>query len=188
MNEHLTGRKAVLVSGFVFAAMLSGSVQAEKIDFTASTHVNHGTCSLSSVSLIYDYGNVTPVEAFAGTESIERLFTLKNCVAVNKMNVSLSAIDITEITSGTYKGKWVVPTTGSGSAKGVAFKTEIKNGATGAYRLFQADNKIIDSGGEDFLSQWSVYIKSTIIPTVAAYSEMGSGSLNSSAVINITYL
>ncbi|WP_369462355.1 hypothetical protein [Citrobacter braakii] len=188
MNKHLTGRKAALIPGLLCAAMLSGSALAEKVDFTASTHINRGTCTLSTGTegLVYDFGEVTPVVAFAGTRDIEQSFNLQNCVAVNNMSVSLSSSSTVNIASGTYQGKWVAPATGG--ATGVAFKTQIKNGATGTYYSLQADNNTLDTGTKKFSPQWSVYIKTTIVPTVSAYSAMVSGSLSSSAVLNITYL
>ncbi|QLO84880.1 hypothetical protein HV334_14185 [Citrobacter sp. RHBSTW-00944] len=187
MNKHLAGRKAALISGLLCAAMLSGSALAERVDFTASTHINRGTCTLSTGTegLVYDFGEVTPVVAFAGTRNIEQSFKLNNCVAVNNMTLSLSSTSTTDIAAGAYKGKWVIPATGG--ATGVAFKTEVKDDSTGTYYPMQADNQTVNTGTDKFAPQRSVYIKSTIVPTVAAYSNMVSGSLNSTAVVNITY-
>ena len=175
MNKHLAGRKAALISGLLCAAMLSGSALAERVDFTASTHINRGTCTLSTGTegLVYDFGEVTPVVAFAGTRNIEQSFKLNNCVAVNNMTLSLSSTSTTDIAAGAYKGKW--------------FKTEVKDDSTGTYYPMQADNQTVNTGTDKFAPQRSVYIKSTIVPTVAAYSNMVSGSLNSTAVVNITY-
>ncbi|POT57192.1 hypothetical protein C3432_17715 [Citrobacter amalonaticus] len=188
MNKFNLKGKSVFITGSLCAVMLSGSALAEKVDFTASTHINRGTCTLSSGSdgLTYEFGNVTPVEAFAGTKNVEQSFKLNNCVAVNNMSLSLSSTSTADIASGAYQGKWVVPATGG--ATGVAFRTEVKNGATGTYYSLQADNKTMNTGTEKFSPEWSVYIKTTIVPTVDAYSKMVSGSLNSTAVVNITYL
>ncbi|EGT0619263.1 MULTISPECIES: hypothetical protein [Citrobacter] len=188
MNKFKLKGKSVFITGSLCAVMLSGSALAERVDFTASTHINRGTCTLSSGTegLVYDFGEVTPVVAFAGTRNIEQSFNLQNCVAVNNISVSLSSSSTVNIASGTYQGKWVAPATGG--ATGVAFKTEVKNGATGTYYSLQADNNTLDTGEQKFSPQWSVYIKTTIVPTVSAYSAMVSGSLSSAAVLNITYL
>lgn len=189
MDKYLTGRNAVLVSALLFTGMLGSSALAEPINFTASTHINRGTCKLSSgtAGLTFDFKNVTPVEAFAGTKSIEQPFTLSECVAVNSLSFSLSSTNTVNIASGTYKGKWVLPATGG--ATGVAFKTEIKSVAVaGTYYPLQADGATLNTGTEKFTPSSTVTVKATVIPTVANTSDMVAGSLASSAVVNITYL
>ncbi len=187
MDKYLTGGKAILVSALLCTTMLGSSALAESIDFTASTHINRGTCTLSTGSsgLAFDFGDVTPVVAFGATKSVEKSFQLKSCVAVNSMSLSLSSTSTTNIASGTYQGKWVVPV--SGGATGVAFKTEIKNGS-GSYYKLQADDKAAATGSEKYKPETDVYIKTTIVPTVGTYGEMKAGSLASTAVLNITYL
>ena len=187
MDKYLTGGKAILVSALLCTTMLGSSALAESIDFTASTHINRGTCTLSTGTsgLAFDFGDVTPVVAFGATKSVEKSFQLKSCVAVNSMSLSLSSTSTTNIASGTYQGKWVVPA--SGGATGVAFKTEIKSGSTTYYKL-QADDKAAVTGSEKYKPATDVYIKTTIVPTVGTYGEMKAGSLASTAVLNITYL
>ncbi|MEG0205553.1 MAG: hypothetical protein RR742_16320 [Citrobacter sp.] len=187
MDKYLTGGKAILVSALLCTTMLGSSALAESIDFTASTHINRGTCTLSTGSsgLAFDFKDVTPVVAFGATKSVEKSFQLKSCVAVNSMSLSLSSTSTTNIASGTYQGKWVVPV--SGGATGVAFKTEIKNGS-GSYYKLQADDKAAATGTEKYKPETDVYIKTTIVPTVGTYGEMKAGSLASTAVLNITYL
>lgn len=187
MNKLNLKGKSVFIMSSLCAVILSSSALAEKIDFTASTHINRGTCTLSTGSsgLAFDFKDVTPVVAFGATKSVEKSFQLKSCVAVNSMSLSLSSTSTTNITSGTYQGKWVVPV--SGGATGVAFKTEIKNGS-GSYYKLQADDKAAATGTEKYKPETDVYIKTTIVPTVGTYGEMKAGSLASTAVLNITYL
>lgn len=188
MNKFNLKGTSISIMSSLCAVILSGSALAEKIDFTASTHINRGTCTLSSgtAGLTFNFGDVTPVVAFAGTKTDEKSFKLNDCVAVNRMSVSLSSSNTATIANGTYKGKWVAPP--PNGATGVAFKTEIKNGASGPYFLLEADDKSLDTGSDTFSPEWSVYIKSTIVPTVSTYGEIKAGSLASAAVLNITYL
>lgn len=182
-------RKSVLLSGFLLISLLggAGSAFADKVDFTASTHINRGTCAISSGTsgLTFDFGNVTPLEAFAATKVIEKNFSLANCVAVNSLKLSLTSTTTTNLASGAYQGTWIIPA--AGGAKGVAYKTEVKNGATGMYHPLYADNKEANTGSDVFVPTYSLYIKSTLIPTVVSTSAMVSGALTSAAVLNITY-
>lgn len=187
MNKQTNKGKAVLFTGFLCTAIMSGSVLAEKVDFTASTHINRGTCTITSgtTGLVFDFGAVTPRDAFGGQIFNEQSFKLNDCVAVNNITVSLTSPSTTEIISGDYAGKWVVPA--QGGATGVAYKTLVKNGLSADYFPLQADGLVPDTGDKKFVTEWSIYIKATLVPTVAATSEMVAGNLASAAVLNISY-
>ena len=189
MNKFKLKGKSVFITGSLCAVMLSGSALAERVDFTASTHINRGTCTLAVTGggdgLLFDFGEVTPISAFAGTFAKDAEFKLNDCVAVNNINVSLSSANTTTIASGTYAGKWVVPA--SGGATGVAYKTEIRNGRTADYFTIQADGQV-PTGTQNYVTDWYMGVKATLIPTVASIADMEAGSLASTAVINIAYL
>lgn len=188
MNINTMKGKSALLSGFLLMTVMgsSGVAFAERVDFTGSAHINRGTCTFSSGSagLTYDFGDVTPIVAFAATKSAEKSFTMSNCVGVNNLSLSLSSTSTFTVGSGTYKGQWVIPTA-TGGATGVAFKTELKNGSN--YYPLYADNKTAATGSDKYTQTSTVAIKATIIPTVASASNMTAGSLASSAVLNITY-
>jgi len=186
MNKYNYLGKAGMCAALLSMAAMSGQVAAEQVDFTASTHINRGTCDLSTGAsgITLDFGDVTPMVAMAGTLSKEQSFKLNNCVAVNNMTVSLDAANTTTLT-GTHAGKWVIPATGG--ATGVAFKTEIKNGTTASYFPLQADNVPPDTGTEKFVPTYNVYIKGTLIPTVTSVTQMSGGSLASTAILNVVY-
>ncbi|PLR40669.1 hypothetical protein CYR55_05145 [Chimaeribacter californicus] len=185
------GKNHIISKAGVYASLLgvmvmSNQVSAEQVDFTASTHINRGTCEISSgaAGITLDFGEVTPLVAMAGTLVKEKSFKLNNCVAVNNLTISLNSDNTTTLT-GTWAGKWVVPATGG--ATGVAFKTEVKNGGEAKYYPLPADNTPPNTGTEKYTPEYSIYIKGTLIPTVASIAQMSGGSLASTAVLNIIY-
>lgn len=185
------GKSKVISKAGIYASLLgimaiSGQVSAEQVDFTASTHINRGTCKVSTgtAGVTLDFGDVTPMNAMAGTLTREQSFKLEECVAVNNLTISLDSANTTTLT-GTHAGKWVIPA--AGGATGIAFKTEMKCGATAKYYPLQANNTPPQVEAA-FVPAYPFFIKGTLIPTVSNLAAMKAGSMASTAVLNIVYL
>lgn len=196
MNINTMKGKSALLSGFLLMMMMGSSGTAlaasskETVDFTASVHVKRGTCALtfaeSGTSLTYDFGDVSPALAMAGTVKDEKSFKLANCVGVDKLNISLSSANTAVVTAGEYAGTWIKPATPG--ATGVAFKTAIRSGqsSTTIYPL-QADG-VVSEASKVLDTTYFLYITATVIPTVTSMDQLTSGSLASTAVLNVTYM
>lgn len=192
MNINTMKGKSALLSGFLLMMMgSSGAAFAvpEQVDFTASVHVNRGTCSFDPTNgnqLTFDFGDVTPTVAMAGTQEQTQQFKLLNCPGVQHLGISLSSTSTITLASGADAGTWIIPA--AGGATGVAYKTSIKSGSTGTPYSIEA-NDVVPAGSDSVITnEWSIYVIAKLIPTVASVAAMQSGSLASTAVLNITYL
>lgn len=181
---------SLLISGGVIASDFSATAGAEQLNYSGTVTVEKGSCvftALDNMRMEFNFASVTPLQVLNAATSLENTFQIKECAGATGIRLSLTSTT-SQVLTGTYAGKWTIPATGTGKANGLAYKTELKSGS-GSYVLFPVDGTAvsISTPVSDYWNALPIIVKTTLVPTVGALSEMTSGNMDAAAVINISY-
>lgn len=179
----------MLLAGGIIASQMSFAVNAETLNYSGTVTVEKGTCTftqLNNNTLTYDFAEVTPLQVLDATKLVENTFKVADCAGATSIRLALVGPSSQSIT-GQYAGKWIVPATGAGKASGMAYKTELKFGATDKAGTYQVLN--VDGAGVLIGTTAGVFVtvKATLIPTVSTLDAMTSGNMDATATINVAY-
>lgn len=176
------------VMGFGHQAMAATST----LDVTAQAYIEKGTCTFkvdnqSATSVPFAFNTVTPAEIEAQNKSVEKKIVISDCVGTSGMNISLSSSNKVKI-NGDTTHDYLRP---ANATVKVAYKTEVKTEGGNYVPLYVGATPIRLGGNFEPFGQGktgNLYIKATLIPAVADIMTIGSGSLDSTATLNMDFL
>ncbi|WP_318375795.1 hypothetical protein [Enterobacter sp.] len=180
----------------VVAGIMGGGQQAlaagSTLNVTAEAYIEKGTCTFkvdnqAATSIPFAFNTVTPADIEAQNKTVEKKVVISDCVGTSGINVSLSSANKVRI-NGDTTHDYLRP---ADATVKVAYKTEIKTEGGNYVPFYVGATPIYLGGNFSPFGQGksgNLYIKATLIPAVADIMTIGSGSLDSTATLNMDFL